>query len=517
MIKELIYKISIILFSLGVLIILISPLNLLLLPYAIPFLLLGYVGLVILYRDYKKALIEGLKYPSVMILIAIALYLLNFREKFPYVYGIDAGIAGIELFLIYRLRWNICRENNCKTIIKYASKSNDYLKCKNLIKFAECFAKNDADYYFVQVINKMKKKDLEKLVTLDLPGKYYYILSQFVLDRRAELITKACKDGYKQACKDWRPEMWKGSTINGYKIIDLIGEGGLSYVLKGEKGGKYYAIKIPKLNPGGFTTRNLKDMLIDIKNEEAVLVQLSEKSNNIVKIFAVHFDEPDLYSIMRGNISTYIQNPPHIVLEYMAGGSSNDYNFLSDPKWRKVVYLIIAKIASSLDSIHKSGYVHSDVKPHNILFTFPLPKRSNEALQSLLSGKIEVKLSDLGSAVKIGEKAIQLTPEYASIEHVKSMVSGGISPYDDIYSLGATAFKLLTGRILNSSQMIKAYEDFFLTQNPSLLSPSLYMTRDYSPLRFIEQDVANFIMFMTSPNQRPSAFEVFRFFYSKVF
>ncbi|BFH72821.1 protein kinase [Sulfurisphaera javensis] len=516
MLRELVHNFGVVVFSLGILLALLSVYDLLLLPFAFLFILLGYLALLLLYRDYKKALIEGLKIPIIIILIFVAFYILKFAKIFPYVYEIDGGIGGAVAFLIYRLRWNICRENNCRVILRYVQKSNDYLNCRNLIKFAECFARADAEYYFVQTIRKMRKKDLEKLSEMNLPGKYLYILSHFYQEKRNELLVRACKDGFKQACKEWKPVMWKGSTINGYKIVDVIGEGGLSYVLKAEKGGKLYAIKIPKLNPSSFTTRSIKDMLMDIKNEESVLVQLSEKSPNIVKVYAVHFDEPDIYAILKGDITNYILNPPHIVLEYMAGGSANDYNF-TDPRWRKVVYLIIAKIASSLDKIHKSGYVHSDVKPHNILFTSPLTKKPDENLKALMSGKIEVKLSDLGSAVKVGEKAIQLTPEYASIEHVRSMILGGITPFDDIYSLGATAFKLLTGKILNSPQMIKAYEDFFATMNLSVLDLKLYVTRDYSPLNIVERDVANFIMYMTSPTKRPTASEVFRFFYSKVF
>jgi len=511
-------KFGIIIFTLGVLLVILSVYDLLLLPYGLIFILIGYATLVLLFRDYKKALTEAMKIPSLILLTFIGIYL--YQKKIPYVNGIpyyyyvDVAIAVVIVLLIFRFRWNICREKNCFVILSYAKRSQDYLKCRDLTRFAECFAERDAEKYFIDTVSRMKRNDLEKISKKGLPPKYLYLLSQYYIERKGELLLKACKGGYRIACKDWRPEMWKGLEIGGYKVIDLIGEGGLSYILKGQKDGTIYALKIPKLYPSSFTTKSLKDMLSDIKNEESVLVQISEKSRNIVKVYAVHFDETDIQSILKGDLSVYISNPPYIVLEYMGGGSAYNYDF-TDFRWRKVAYHIISKIAYALDVIHKNGYVHSDVKPQNILFSSQLPKKPQDALRVLQSGKIEVKLSDLGSAVKIGEKAIQLTPEYASIEHVKSLLIGGISPFDDIYSLGSTVFRMLTGKILNSQEMLKAYDNFFSTYNLNLLDPRLYYTRDYSPLNVLEPDVANFILYMTSPARRPTAIEVANFFYSK--
>lgn len=517
-IRNLIRKFGIIIFSLGVLLAILSIYDLLLLPFALIFMLIGYGSLLILYRDYKKALIEAMKIPTLFLLAFLAFYitLKKFPElhNIPVYYYIDGAIAIVIAYTVFRLRWSICRETNCTIILTYAKRSQSYLKCKDLTKFAECFAKADAEQYFNLILSHMKKGDLEKLSRKDLPGKYLYILSRVYKEKSPELILRSCKSGYNIACKEWKPEMWKGLDIGEYKVIDIIGEGGLSYVLKGEKDGKIYALKIPKLNPNSFTTKTLKDMLSDVKNEESVLVQISEKSNNIVKVYAVHFDETDIQRITRGDLSVYISRPPYIVLEYMNGGSAYDYNFI-DHKWRKVVYLIISKVAYALDVIHRSGYVHSDVKPQNILFSSRLPSDPIRALKLLSSGNIEVKISDLGSAVKIGERATQLTPEYASIEHVRSLLIGGVSPSDDIYSLGSTAYRILTGRVLNSPQMLNAYDSFFNTQNLSYLDSKLYLTRDYSPLKHIEPDVTNFIVYMTSPVKRPTAIEVAKFFYSK--
>ena len=102
------------------------------------------------------------------------------------------------------------------------------------------------------------------------------------------------------------------------------------------------------------------------------------------------------------------------------------------------------------------------------------------------------------------------------MEQVASTRQGGVNPRDDVYSLGATIYYLLTKRYLNSP-MIPFMEKAL---GGGGLDNSVYALRDYSTLEAVGLDskIVRFIKDMTSENRdkRPSSLEVFNFFTSLV-
>ena len=62
-----------------------------------------------------------------------------------------------------------------------------------------------------------------------------------------------------------------------------------------------------------------------------------------------------------------IDGLPYIVMEYLAGGSLQDYLDLNGPpSWRTAARLAV-QIASGLAAAHAKGLIHRDIKPSNIL------------------------------------------------------------------------------------------------------------------------------------------------------
>lgn len=97
---------------------------------------------------------------------------------------------------------------------------------------------------------------------------------------------------------------------------------------------------------------------------------------------------------------------------------------------------IVSKAAEALGYAHGEGFIHRDVKPENLLY-------STEGV---------VKVCDLGLAKQLGEDGlitqrgmIMGSPNYMAPERLSC--SPDIDARVDIYSLGATLFFLLTGRI----------------------------------------------------------------------
>ncbi len=342
-----------------------------------------------------------------------------------------------------------------------------------------------------------------------------------------EYLKRACQRNVNQACvelnatssfkkvslSNWDPGTWKNEEIYGYKVIDVIGTGGTGYVLKSYKSGGYYALKIPTLS----MVSNVVEML----GESAKLSELSDRSNYIVKLFGVYADKNDINEILSGNAEIYLKRPPVIAMELMEGGSSEDLrkvtNLINSDYWTLIVYLVTARIADALSIVHSEGYVHCDVKPQNILFSEKLPPYGLEAFNKIKDNLVKPKLADLGSAVREGTKPNSYTPYYAPLEQVNSLYFGGIRKSADIYALGATTFKLLTGQSLNSKEMIDSMLKFEESKDKLLLSASLYSTRDYSLLNgIVDPKVIDFIKLMTSPDpqSRPTAEKVRDFFLS---
>ncbi|MCH7700593.1 MAG: serine/threonine protein kinase [Planctomycetes bacterium] len=90
---------------------------------------------------------------------------------------------------------------------------------------------------------------------------------------------------------------------------------------------------------------------------------------------------------------------------------------------------ICGQVCQGLHALHQAGYVHADIKPHNILWS--------------LEGV--VKVIDFGQSCHMGhrKKRIQGTPDYIAPEQVRRMP---LDQRTDIFNLGATMYWALTGR-----------------------------------------------------------------------
>lgn len=107
-------------------------------------------------------------------------------------------------------------------------------------------------------------------------------------------------------------------------------------------------------------------------------------------------------------------------------------------------YAILLQVAHGLEVGHSQGLVHRDVKPSNIFVT---------RLQS--GGAPHVHILDFGIAQPPVEHgtlthltapgSIPMTPAYASPEQIVGW--GELTPASDVFSLGVTAFELLTGTL----------------------------------------------------------------------
>lgn len=138
-----------------------------------------------------------------------------------------------------------------------------------------------------------------------------------------------------------------------------------------------------------------------------------------------------IYDIFEENGTAYY------VMEYLEGKSLSalvrERGVLSEAD--AVMYT--RHIADALNEVHANNLLHLDVKPVNVMLN-----KKGEAV--LIDFGISKHYDEAGGQTSSG--LVGLSEGYAPMEQYKTGGISSFSPSTDIYSLGATLYKLLTGK-----------------------------------------------------------------------
>jgi serine/threonine-protein kinase len=144
---------------------------------------------------------------------------------------------------------------------------------------------------------------------------------------------------------------------------------------------------------------------------------------------------------------------PYLVMEHVEGESLQTHLDRGHVFDEKEAIRVVLGVAEALRHAHRCGLIHRDVKPANVILT-----RDGG-----------VKLADLGLARPAGDECWALaeagmavgTPDYISPEQVRGQVD--IDGRSDLYSLGATLYHMVTGRVpfggATSSEVLRKHVD----------------------------------------------------------
>ena len=230
-----------------------------------------------------------------------------------------------------------------------------------------------------------------------------------------------------------------GSTLQEgkYKILSVLGQGGfgITYLAEHSLLGKRVAIK--EFFYKDYCNRDESTSHITVgtqSNTELVdrfLKKFIKEAQTISQLH--HPNIVEIYDIFSEN------NTAYYVMEYIEGISLNDMVKTSGKLPEEKAYQYIEKVANALKCVHKNHINHLDVKPSNIM----LRERDNE-----------IVLIDFGTSkqydVETNMASTTTTPVgisagYAPIEQYRKGGVSSFSPESDIYALGATLYKLLSG------------------------------------------------------------------------
>ncbi len=196
---------------------------------------------------------------------------------------------------------------------------------------------------------------------------------------------------------------------NRYRVVRRLGSGGAATVLlcEDQRLGRLVAVK--RLHTG-----SPDEMERRLHREARLGASLNHP--NLVSVFDTEtYDEGVL-----------------VVMEYVEGETLRDALKRGPLPLRRSLEILRA-LASALDHAHAQGIVHRDVKPANVL----------------LGPAGTVKLADLGIGIAADDTRLTRTgmalgtPAYMAPEQLEGQ---RVTAAADVYSLGAVAFELLSGR-----------------------------------------------------------------------
>ncbi len=133
-----------------------------------------------------------------------------------------------------------------------------------------------------------------------------------------------------------------------------------------------------------------------------------------------------------------------LVMEYLEGETLAD-RLLKGPLPLEQLLRVGAEICEGLDKAHRSGVLHRDLKPGNIVLTKSGAKLMDFGLAKPLAAGIDPSSSSLRTVSQplTAEGSVVGTFQYMSPEQVEGKDLGGPS---DIFSLGAVLYEMVTGR-----------------------------------------------------------------------
>ena len=236
------------------------------------------------------------------------------------------------------------------------------------------------------------------------------------------------------------------------------------------QGGKYRIEKV--LGQGGFgitylaVQTNLKNRKVAIKefflkehcerdsSTSHVSMGTSGSKDLVLKFRNKFIKEAETISELRNHhiITIYDvfeeNGTAYYVMEYLSGGSLSERIPSGGlPESEALDY--IRQVADALSYIHSEQILHLDVKPSNILF-----RKNNEAV--LIDFGISKHYDEAGGS-QTSSTPVGVSKGYAPLEQYKMGGVSQFSPATDVYSLGATLYKLLTGQTPPDADDI--YED----------------------------------------------------------
>jgi serine/threonine protein kinase/Flp pilus assembly protein TadD len=222
-----------------------------------------------------------------------------------------------------------------------------------------------------------------------------------------------------------------GSWIRSYRLVGVLGEGGMGIVYLADQTApirRRVALKVIK--PG----MDSKRVIARFEAERQALALL---------------DHPNIAHVY--DAGTTEGGRPYFVMEYVKGLPITEYcdhrKLCIEDRLR-----LFQQVCHGVEHAHQKGIIHRDIKPSNILVT----SEGDEAIPKVIDFGVAKAISQpLTERTLVTEDSHLLgTPEYMSPEQA-DLANEDIDTRSDIYSLGVLLYVLLVGVLPYDSEILR--------------------------------------------------------------
>jgi serine/threonine protein kinase len=232
----------------------------------------------------------------------------------------------------------------------------------------------------------------------------------------------------------------QGQTLDHYKIVEKLGEGGMGEVYRAEdtKLGREVALKVL---PQIFTAD--PERLARFEREARMLAALN------------HPNIASIYSFERADAVGEGGHPVHFLVMELVGGETLAGKIRNGALPVDEVLLIARQIAEALEAAHERGIIHRDLKPGNVMvdeagrvkvLDFGLAKALDTTVDaSGIEAAAAPSMSPTLTAAMTGANVLLGTAAYMSPEQAKGKA---VDKRADIWAFGVMVWEMLTGKRL---------------------------------------------------------------------
>ncbi len=258
-----------------------------------------------------------------------------------------------------------------------------------------------------------------------------------------------------------------GQTLDAYKILDILGEGGMGAVLKG------YDVTLQR-------EVAIKVMHTHIAKQANFQERFLQEART-----AARLDHPSIVQVY--SFGQY-RSMPYIVMKYIPGDNLQQMlqGLKADGKWVLLneAVQITRQVGQALHYAHQHGVLHRDMKPSNIMIE-PTPG-DGLPYRPVITDLGLAKLMEGGMNTQDGTS--MGTPAYMSPEQALGKAT---DPRSDVYSLGILLYELATGQLPFPIHTLTEAIQYHTRQPPPLptsVRPELPAQLQAIILKAIEKD-----------------------------